>query len=47
MSSDESEVEPSVPNKVSAFLSSVELNLPDPNKYPMLHSMGCNEMIMD
>jgi hypothetical protein len=47
LSSDESEVEPSVPDKVSAFLSTVEFNLPDPKKYPLLHSMGCNAMIMD
>jgi hypothetical protein len=47
LSSDESEVEPSVPDKVSAYLSSVEFNLPDPKKYPLLHSMGCNAMIMD
>jgi hypothetical protein len=40
LSSGESEVEPSVPDKVSAFLSTVEFNLPDPKKYPLLHSMG-------
>jgi len=47
LSSDESEVELSVPDKVSAFLSTVEINLPDPKEYPLLHSMGCNAMIMD
>jgi hypothetical protein len=54
-SSDESESEPSPEDKVEVgvntsaglYLTTANLNLPDPNKFPLLNSLSYNPMNMD
>jgi len=48
-SDDESEVEPSDPEKkqTDRVEGTTDVYLPDPEKFPLLHSIGYNPMIMD